>query len=307
MLSVSFRTMGSHAHALLDAGGAAGDAAIRALPAWFVARERILSRFDPESALSKLNARGGGEHLHPVLWSAIDIALSAAAATDGLVTPTILPALEAAGYDRSFDCLEREQLSPPVASVPEDGGWRRIERDAATRSIRMPAGVRLDLGGTAKGWSADVAAHELGRLGAALVEIGGDVAARRQKSPPWAIGVGDPRDAGGGVLEVVAFGVGGVATSGRDHRRWKRHGIEQHHIVDPRTGAPARTDVLSATVIGPGALEAEIAAKGVLLRGARAGIAWIDARPDLAALVVREDRQLVASARWSRHAWRQAS
>ncbi len=307
MLSLSFRTMGSQARTLLDAEGVAARAAVDALPAWFAARERILSRFHPESELSKLNAHGGAERVHPVLWVAIDIALSAAAATDGLVTPTILPALEAAGYDRSFERIEREQAGPLHLPAPDDGAWRRIERDASTRSIRLPPGVRLDLGGTAKGWSADVAAHKLGRFGPALVEIGGDVAARRHKSPPWPIGVGDPRGGDGDVLEVVAFGAGGVASSGRDYRRWKRGGIEQHHLVDPRTGAPARTDVLSATVIGPGALEAEIAAKTVVLRGSREGIAWIDARPDLAALVVREDRRVIASARWSRHAWRQAS
>lgn len=307
MLSIRFRTMGSNAHAVLDARGLAARAAIHSLPGWFASRERALSRFDPDSALSRLNARGGADHVDPVLWAAIDIAVRAAAATDGLVTPTILPALEAAGYDRSFDRLEREQASPPPAPVPDDGAWRRIERDPSTRSIRLPRGVRLDLGGTAKGWSVDVAAHMLGRFGPALVEVGGDVAARRQKREPWPIGIADPRGDGGDVLEVVAFGVGGAATSGRDYRRWKRGEIEQHHLVDPRTGEPARTDVLTVTVIGQGALEAEIAAKVVLLRGSSAGTTWIDARPDLAALIVRDDRQILPSQRWSRHTWRQAS
>lgn len=304
MLTIEFDTMGCHARAFLEAEGADARAALERLPAWFATRERILTRFDPTSALARLNQRGTEARVDEVLWSAIDVALGAAEATDGLVTPTILSALDAAGYDRSFAGLERDQHGALAAEqrVPD---WRGIERDEATRSIRLPQGVRLDLGGTAKGWCADLAASSLARLGPALVDLGGDIAAAATREP-WLIAVEDPRRAGD-TLELVRLRAGGIATSGRDFRRWKRAGVERHHLIDPRTGAPARTDVWSATVLGPSAPEAEIAAKRVLLEGSRAGMDWIATRTDLAALVVREDGTMLQSARFAEHVWTEAA
>jgi thiamine biosynthesis lipoprotein len=85
---------------------------------------------------------------------------------------------------------------------------------------------------------------------------------------------------------------GGVATSGRDYRRWRRGGVWQHHLLDPRTGRPAQTDVLSATVLGPSAAEAEVAAKVALILGSRAGLAWLAARPALTGVLVLADGQV---------------
>jgi thiamine biosynthesis lipoprotein len=305
MLTVEFKTMGCHARAVLDAEGECARAALDRLPAWFARREHVLSRFDPESALARLNAHGTADRVDDVLWEAIDVALGAAAATDGLVTPTILSALEAVGYDRTFDRMERDQPGPPsdARAVPD---WRTIERDARTRSIRLLPGLRLDLGGTAKGWTADIAARSLARIGPALVDVGGDVAMSRSPRDGWPIAIADPRgrrDA----LDLVVLRGGGIATSGRDFRRWKRSGLEQHHLIDPRTGAPSRTDVLSATVIAPRALDAEIAAKRVLLDGSRRGLAWIESHPELAALIVRDDGLVLRSAHFDEHAWKEVA
>lgn len=298
MQSIEFETMGCHARAFVDANGGGARAALDRLPSWFTARERALSRFDPESALARLNASGVAEDVDEVLWDAIDVALRAAAATDGLVTPTILPALEAAGYDRSFERVERGGTGRVAARAVPD--FRAVERDARTRTIRLRPGLRLDLGGTAKGWSADVAASELARFGPALVDLGGDIATSAARDA-WPIAVDDPR---GETLDLVLLRRGGIATSGRDFRRWKRAGVEQHHLVDPRTGAPARTDVVSATVVAACALDAEVAAKRVLLEGSVAGLAWVEAQPELAALVVRDDGHVVRSRCFSLHVWK---
>jgi len=302
MLTIEFKTMGCHARAVLDAEGAPARAALDGLPAWFATRERILSRFEPESDLTRLNARGAAEHLDDVLWEAIDVALGAALASDGLVTPTILSALEAAGYDRSFDGLPRDQPGA-LATALAAPDWRDIERDPTRRGVRLPPGLRLDLGGTAKGWSADLAASSLARFGPALVDLGGDIAAASAPRSPWPIAVEDPRGARE-PLDVVLLRGGGIATSGQDFRWWTRSGRKQHHLIDPRTGAPARTDVVTATVIAPSALDAEIAAKRLLLCGSRGGMAWLECHAELAALVVREDGQVLRSARFAGHTWR---
>jgi thiamine biosynthesis lipoprotein len=305
MLSVEFKTMGCQARAVLDATGARAQAALHELPAWFEARERVLSRFDPESALSKLNDRGTAEPVDDVLWEAIDVALRAAASTNGLVTPTILRALEGAGYDRSFDALDRDQVAslPPERAVPS---WQTVEREERTRSIRLPPGLSLDLGGTAKGWCADAAVLHLAPVGPALVDLGGDISVSHSWRGPWPIAVEDSR-AARGVLELVLLREGGIATSGRDFRRWRRSGRDQHHVIDPATGVPSRTDVWTATVIAPSALAAEIAAKRLLLEGSRQGLAWIESKPEFAALVVTEAGIILASSRFRQFAWQEVA
>lgn len=310
MLFLELESMGCRGRAVLDAEGPHARAALDRLPAWLADRERILSRFDPSSALARLNARGRAEHVDEVLWSALDVALAAAASTDGLVTPAVLSALEAAGYDRTFAALPRDRHGA-VPPAPVVSPFDLVERDPRTRSVRLPPGLRLDLGGTAKGWSADAAASMLAVVGPALVDLGGDVATGGAPRERWPIAIADPRadagDANDEPLPLVLLGVGGIATSGRDFRRWMRSGVEQHHVIDPRTGVPARTDVWSATVIARSALDAEIAAKRVLIEGSDRGLAWLETRPELAALVVRDDGSVRRSARFDEHVWKEAA
>ncbi|MFQ3664136.1 MAG: FAD:protein FMN transferase, partial [Chloroflexaceae bacterium] len=110
----------------------------------------------------------------------------------------------------------------------------------------------------------------------------------RRDGTAWPIGVQDPRG-GDWPLTVLLLTSGGVATSGRDYRRWRQGNAERHHIIDPRTGMPAETDLLSVTVVAARVAEAEIAAKAVLILGSDAGLAWLRARPWLAGLLVRTD------------------
>lgn len=299
-----FAAMGCQVLAALD--GSRG-APLAAVPGWFADWEHHLSRFRRESELSRLNA-GGGEPtpVSSTLWLALQTALWAARASDGLVVPTLLPALEAAGYDRPFAALtalsDRPAAPPPPARAAT---WRDIRLDARARMVRLPAGMRLDLGGVAKDWAADRAARRLGEVGPALVDAGGDIAASAppRGAPGWAVGVADPL-APGRDLALLCLPRGGVATSGSDYRRWQRAGRWQHHLIDPRTGLPAETDVLSATVVAPTVREAEVAAKVAILLGRRAGIAWIEARPPLAGLVVGPGGSVVASKRWPQYLWR---
>jgi len=297
MLTIAFDTMGCAARALLDAEGPAAEAALEALPARLARRAHVLSRFDATSDLCRLNERGFADAVDDVLLDAVAIALTAAQETDGLVTPTIADALEAAGYDGDFATVDRDPsaTAPSARSVPGVAG---IVLDRVARSIRLPKGVRLDLGGTAKGWCADEAVAWLSQFGPALVDLGGDVAASPGRRP-WPIAVEGPR---GDELDLVLLHGGGLATSGRDHRRWRRGGVEQHHLVDPRTGLCARTDVLTVTVLGPSARVAETIAKRVLLSGSEQGLSFIEAS-GLSALVVRDDGAVVRSRRFAQHTW----
>lgn len=312
MHSQAFRAMGSGMQALLDAPGAAARRRLAAVPGWFAAWEAILSRFRPSSELSALNAQAGAAAVpvSPVLWEVLQAALQAARWTGGLVTPTGLSALEAAGYDKSFTDLSPNpsskggtaQAARSAAPLPS---WQAIDLAAGGRAVRLPAGVRLDFGGIAKGWAADRAAMRLAQAGPTLVDASGDIriSGPMANGDPWPVGVADPHDPDCD-LALLALRRGAVATSGRDVKRWRQGGIDRHHILDPRTGQPADTDVFSATVIGPAAVVAEAAAKAVLILGSRAGLAWLDARPQLAGLVVLENGQVCHSRRLPAYLWR---
>lgn len=308
-----FHAMGCEMLALVDTGDPAAGEALARVPEWFAEWEHCLSRFQAESELTRLNqSHGQPVHVSDILWDVLDAALTAHQQSEGLVTPTLLTALEAAGYDHSFD----EGLTQPVIPVEAGGAvaglWpaspvstldpaQTIVRDAPARTVRLLAGVRLDLGGVAKGWAAEHAARRLSEAGPALVEAGGDIAvsgplAGGASGARWPIGIADPQwpDAD---LEVVWIDRGGVATSGRDYRRWQKDGEWQHHILDPRIGRPAVTDVLSATVIAPTTREAEVAAKVTLILGSGDGVNWIETRPPLAALLVLENGRVLRSER----------
>ncbi len=294
-----FQAMGCHMLAVVDAEGPAAEARLAAVPGWFAEWEQVLSRFRADSELARLNGAGRAMRVSATLWQVLQQALAAAHQSDGLVRPTLLAALEAAGYDRSFDTLGREagaalhSVAPPA---PTD--WRTIRLDARSRIVTLPATMRLDLGGVAKGWSAEQAARRLRSAGPALVDAGGDIAVSGPMADgsPWPIAVANPLAAESS-LGTLLLPRGAVATSGRDYRRWRQGEHEQHHIIDSRTGSPAVTDVLSATVVAPNCTAAETAAKVACILGGTRGLAWIDARPELAGLLVLGDGRVLLSQR----------
>ena len=294
------------------------DRVLSAVPSWFEAWEQTLSRFRPESELRCLNTNTQGK-IMPVsdtLCEVLAAALDAAVDTDGIVTPTVIDALEYAGYTNSFETIHLESASMPTMSIWADAPkmpqrWREIILNRVERCVCLPKGVRLDVGGVAKGWAADQAAQRLCAYGAALVDAGGDVAVRQcddgtrrdHAAPhPFAIGIANPFDPTND-LELLRLTEGGVATSGRDYRRWQRNGQLMHHLIDPRTDTPAQTDILSATVIAPSTQQADIAAKVWLILGSANGTQWLESQPQLAGLAVLEDGTIVRSSQFNQYVW----
>jgi thiamine biosynthesis lipoprotein len=309
MQTINFKAMGSHMVAILDeVAGPEARAALEEVPAWFEEWEEVLSRFRTQSELTRLNHSGGeAVPVSAVLWDVLEKALQAARDTGGIVSPAVLPALEASGYDRTFGLIVSRPASDAALSAPWSPGeddWRGIRLDPKTRSVCLPPDVRIDLGGVAKGWAADQAVTRLSQFGPALVDAGGDISVSgpRADGEPWPIGVDDPANPEA-MVAMLAVRSGGVATSGRDFRRWRQGARWRHHIIDPRTGLPAQTDVMTATVIAPDAAQAEVAAKVALILGSKDGLDWIDARPELAALVVLEDGTVLKSDRIGAHLW----
>ncbi|MCL6595108.1 MAG: FAD:protein FMN transferase [Firmicutes bacterium] len=273
-----------------------------AAPAWevFAEWEAVLSRFRADSELSYLNARAGRPvRVSRLLYTVAERALAAAAATGGLYDPTVLRALEAAGYDRTFAALEaRASAAPAPAPRPFLGTWRRVRLDPAASTVHLPPGVGLDFGGIAKGMAVDSALGALEERGVrcALVEAGGDLGVRGR--PPglaaWRVAVPTPLR-----TYVVQLERGALATSGIGRRRWRRGRTWAHHLLDPRTGAPAVTGLWSVTAAAPDATRAEVAAKAAFLLGAAAGGRWLEERR-LAGLFVGVDGGVTTAGRWPR-------
>jgi FAD:protein FMN transferase len=275
------------------------------LPDWFQVWEERLSRFNPTSELSRLNRTRDAMRVSPVLWDVLQAGVRAMQFSEGLVSPFLLDQVESAGYDRSFELIGEHSL--PRASRAEKPAKtsRHLELDPKTRSVKLPENVRIDLGGIAKGWAVDRALRSLTKAGSGLVDAGGDIGISGPQSSGegWPIAIANPfrpdED-----LDLIVVSNGGIATSGRDYRRWKINGKWQHHLIDPSTGLPAETDVLSSTVIAPSAVQAEIAAKMVFIMGSKSGLEWLDAQPAYSGLVVQEDGNILHSRGYKTLLWR---
>ena len=241
---------------------------------WIHELHRRLTRFEPDSELSLFNARAGEwVEVSGDLRELLDAALDAYVQSDGLVNAAILPALLAAGYDRTF-----EELTGPSRSPSEADGDRR--RSDGSRPVlplgellelrgteaRLALGAAIDLGGLAKGWIADRAVERLGPN--SLATCAGDLHARGggETGGGWPVGFGDRTL----LLEDLA-----AATSATTGRRW---GDGLHHLIDPRTGAPAKSDLSEVSVLAATALEAEVLAKTALLLGSARAAAYLEPR-----------------------------
>lgn len=291
-----FRAMGCHTLAAIDTQAELGDMLLDKAPEWFETWEAKLSRFRPDSELNRLNrSQGRLTPVSAVLWNVLQAALNAYEKSGGLVTPAVLDALEAAGYTDTFDHIEPLQRDDGRVPHPVPG-LEGLEMRLVSHSVRLPLGIRLDLGGVGKGWAAHNAMRRLEEFGPSFVDAGGDIAISscKKNGDPWLVAIDDPR-APGDNLGTLRLGRCGVATSGKDYRRWRKNGAWQHHIINPRTGRPADTDVLTATVVAPNVMDAEMAAKTVLIMGCQEGLDWLQSQPGYSALVVTDDGSLVAT------------
>ena len=307
MKRIEFHAMGSRMLAIVDTDSPDIEKTLAHVPGWFEEWEQVLSRFRPESELSQLNRSTGKPFtVSKTLWEVFHAARQAERFTNGLVTPTVLDALLLAGYDRSFELLPavqdvRTESAHALPDFSEMVAW-----DAPTRTMVLPDSVHIDLGGIAKGWAAQSAAKRLSRYGPALVDAGGDIAVcgLRPDGQAWPIGINDPFQSGSH-FETLMMRRGGVATSGKDYHRWLQGGTWRHHIIDPRTGQPAATDILAVTVVAPTVLEAEAAAKAVLILGSQAGLDWLEADSGLAGVLVLDSGERLYSRQIEEHLWKE--
>jgi thiamine biosynthesis lipoprotein len=264
------------------------------------ASETRFTRFTETSELSCLNRMAGAWfQASPEMFEVVQLACELAAETEGLFDPTLLDALEAAGYDKSMDEIKAYGVSSSARSIPSTrSAFRAIQLDEPMQAIHLPLNARLDLGGIAKGWIAERAALILAEYAAACaVSAGGDIflVGLPSGETSWPIGLEDPRDPSRD-LTTLFVGPGAVATSSIAKRRWQQGRHTRHHIIDPRTGQPSDTDWLSVSVSAPHAALAEGYAKALLIGGSREAERIMARRPDITYVAVDHDGSCWGSA-----------
>ncbi len=260
--------------------------------------DRTCSRFSEHSDLSRVNgARGAWVDVDPLLVTAVEVALHAAAVTEGAVDPTIGAALMSIGYDRDF--AEVSPIGPPIGEAKPAPGWHVVEVDAERARIRVPAGVMLDLGATAKALAADRSAACAARTvdAGVMVSLGGDLSvAGSAPAGGWPVGIADDHRSAAEPGETIAIVSGGVATSSTTVRRWTRGGVPVHHIVDPRSGLPAREVWRTISVAASSCVSANTATTAAAVFGEEAP-AWLAAL-GLPSRLVRPNGRIVRVANW---------
>lgn len=298
-ISAAFRAMNTDVRAVVVAHDVAEvETTLSDVESLFEEVEDKLSRFKSSSELSQLNRSAGkGFIASPLLFEVVSEAVSWAQATDGLFDPTVLIALMAVGYNRSFELLAYVEDKPTGAQAIPKVSWRDVTLDPLTSTISLPEGCGLDLGGIGKGWTVDRAVNLLRRFVNFAIDAGGDIylGGTQVDGSPWTVGVEDPFEPGRN-LAILALKNHAVATSTTMRRRWSNGGSEQHHLIDPRTGSPSDSDVVSVSVIADSVARAEVLAKVALLLGAEPGLRFLEEQENAEGLLVMDDGSIRYSA-----------
>ncbi|GAC1330043.1 MAG: FAD:protein FMN transferase [Chloroflexota bacterium] len=295
VVAFRFRAMNTDIALLSPTDGPEFEHASSIVRGIFAEVECCLSRFQPDSELSHLNrAAGQPFEASPLLFEAVWLAVRAASETNGVFDPTVLSALEYAGYDRSFERIHAPAGRTGLDLLPD---YRAIECDPTTRTIRLAAGQRVDLGGIGKGFAVDRAYAASPFLEDRCIAAGGDIVVHgnAENEGPWTIALEDTGD-----LEPRSIAVrdAAVATSTTLKRRWQRHGQTYHHLIDPRTGRPSQSPLRTVMVVAATCVHADVAAKTALLLG-DSGMDFLE-QHGMHGFGVRLDGSTVCTSQWPR-------
>ncbi|MEO6795445.1 MAG: FAD:protein FMN transferase [Candidatus Dormibacter sp.] len=300
--SIDFRALGTGVRVVtVDPAGL--DPAVRAVQDLLAQVDQACSRFRPDSELSQLNRSAGRPvRVSPLLFLALTTALRVSRMTAGAVDPTVGTAMRIIGYDRDFADLPPDGAFT-VAARPVPG-YERIRLVTSRQEVTCQSDVEIDLGSSAKALAADLAARAAFAAAGSgvLVSLGGDIAvAGTAPADGWPVLIADdhaaPLDGPG---EVVSISAGGLATSSTMVRHWRQAGVERHHIVDPRTGAPAQVHWRTVSVAAASCVDANAAATAAIVWG-DAALDWLE-RHHLAARLVKANGGVTRLSGWPRAA-----
>lgn len=297
--SIEFRAMNTDV--MLAAEGELAIEGMQATKSFIDKCEQRFSRFLPASELTELN-RSAGEWL-PVtedMMEMLTLSLKYHQETGGIFDPTILRDLKRVGYDKSMDHIRADGVPLIALNPTSQPAFGAISLDLPTRRARLPRGMEIDLSGIAKGWIVQKAAELLHQFAPVCgVSAGGDILfiGKPSDGMDWDVYLEDPRDP----MKTIAqlhMSSGAVATSSIMKRSWIQGELIRHHLIDPRTGEPAQTSWLSATVICSSLIDADVYAKVLLIDGPSAIGKLLQTDPGAAFIAVNSDGNLIGSSRY---------
>lgn len=274
--------------------------------------EQRFSRFLPASEVSELN-RSAGEWLRVSddLFEMLDLSRKYYQETRGIFDPSIMGDLKRAGYDRSMDEMRAKGAGelPLASNRTLRPALDKMTLDSAQGKAWLHPGMEIDLGGIAKGWIVKKAAellHQHAEICA--VSAGGDMLFIGQPTDgmDWDVYLEDPRNPAQ-MLTQLHIPSGAVATSSVMKRTWQQSGQPRHHLIDPRTGEPARTEWLSVTVIHPDVVAADVYAKTILIGGSLVAESLGRSNPDLTFIAVDPQGNLAGSPNFKEFIYEPAS
>jgi thiamine biosynthesis lipoprotein len=302
--SIEFRAMNTSVMLAAEGEGA--------IPGMYAAKtfidecEQRFSRFLPASELTELNhSTGDWLQVSDDLIDILQLSMRYHMETNGIFDPSILADLKQIGYDRSMDEIRACGVGIPsqIPNRTSRPAFNEISFDLAENRVRLPRGMEIDLGGIAKGWIVERAAQLLNKYVAACgVSAGGDILfiGRPLDGMDWDVYLEDPRNPTE-MLTELHIPSGAVATSSIMKRTWSQGEKMRHHLIDPRTGEPAKTDWLSVTVISPSVIAAEVYAKAILIAGEKEAPNLLHAKQDLTFIAVDADGNLSGSANYKEY------
>ncbi len=247
--------------------------------------DRLMSTYKPDSQLSQVNAHAFDRpvQVDADIIDVVEKSLEYSRLSDGIFDITYA----SVGYLYDY----RAQLHPTdeqIAAGLQAIDYRRLQVDREAQTIRfLRPGMRIDLGGFAKGWAVDRGVEILRELGIehAMVNAGGDtrlLGDRRGK--PWIVGIRDPRR-DGAVVTRIPLADEAISTSGDYERYFEQDGVRHHHILVPGTGK-SPSDVRSVTVIGPNATRTDGLTKPIFILGVERGMEYVRRVGDVEAVIV---------------------
>jgi FAD:protein FMN transferase len=293
--------------------GASGDArcaekGFQKVTAWIHACETRFTRFSDTSELADVNRSAGRWiHISQEMFDLLSQASGLANQTHGLFDPAILPELIREGYDRSIEMIrniKNTQALPAsnhrtrIPSEPQIHHFHFDQMELRDRAVLLPPGMKIDLGGIAKGWIAEQAAYRLAAFSDGVaVDIGGDIffLGEPDNGPMWQVAIEDPLDPAFDLAVLHLMGPIAVATSSIVKRQWIQSKVTHHHIIDPRNGQSADTDWLCTTAITPHGAQSEAFAKALLIAGSRKADEISNNVLDLSFIAVDQNRSLWGS------------
>lgn len=260
--------------------------------------EATVSANRDDTNVAEINRSSGisPAHAAPDTIAILRAALSYAKQTDGLFDPTIGPLVKAWGIGTDAAAVPSQDTIDAARSLVD---YRRVTIGESDTVFLSKSGMRLDLGGIAKGHAADLAAQILREAGAdrAIVDLGGNIYAvgEKKRGTPWTIGIRDPETNRGAPILSIPVSNASVVTSGAYERFFVEGGRRYHHIVNPRTGWPAETGLLSVTIVSPNSMRADALSTSAFLLGAKEGLALVEAEPEAEAIIIDAKRRIYAT------------